>query len=261
MANWEKLTMPDPPYQLTPPFSSWRTGYRPPSLFGDQFKLKLDLPYLQSQLGWAFQSSLGQVYNLGLSLPGWTPGLSDSFTEACAAVARAQSIKQPVNPSALANAFGTAADSDVWDAIRDLVQDYATDRFWRDIPSNKRNIVTGDPAGAGKIDPSGKVVPTSPDGLVTGLSVPAWKPISLGKRFLFASDPDVHLYLYLDTDAYSSGKPNLLLGGGAVGLEGKTSDGTPMKLKFGAGRDSSGGGAGFFTIQIGPDPTPIPSSP
>jgi hypothetical protein len=253
--------MPDPPYSLTPPLSGWRTGYQPPDFFGDRFKLQLNLPYLPSQLGWAYQSSLGQVYNLGLNLPGWSPSISDSFTDACAAVARAQTLNQPVNTNALAQAFGAAADSDVWDTLRDLVQDAATDRFWRDLPSGKKNIVTGDPAAAGKIDPSGKVIPTSPDGLLAGSSIPAWKAISLGRRFLFASDPDVHLYIYLDKDAYFSNKPNLLIGGGAVGLEGKTGDGTPLKLRFGAGRDSAGGGAAFFTIQIGPDPAPMPSSP
>ncbi len=115
--------------------------------------------------------------------------------------------------------------------------------------------------GAGKIDPSGKVV-QSPDDVVAGAAVPAWKVISLGKRFLFASDPDVHLYINLDTSAISKDtKLNLLFGGAAVGLEGKTSDGTPLKLRFGAGRDSAGGPGGFFTIQIGPDPTQMPSSP
>jgi hypothetical protein len=249
--------MPDPPYQLTPRSSSGHTGYQPPSLFGDQFRLRLDLPYLPSQLGWATLSSMGQVYNLGLSLPGWTPSINDSFAAACAAVARAQSLNQPINTNGLAQAFAAAADSDLMDTLNDLFQD----RFWQDIPSSRRNIVTGEPAGAGKIDPAGRVVPTSPDGLPAGVSAPLWRPISLGRRFLFASDPDVHLYIYVDPDAYLNNRPDLLFSGGAVGLEGRTSDGTPLKLRFGTGRDSAGGGAGFFNIQIGPDPTPQPASP
>src|SRR5262249_36062501 len=37
----EEMAMPDPPYQLRPPMSSWGTGYQPPDFFGDQFKLTL----------------------------------------------------------------------------------------------------------------------------------------------------------------------------------------------------------------------------
>ncbi len=149
--------MADSPYQLTP------IGYQQPDFFGDRFKLKLDpdlqctpiQPYLCSQLGWACCSSRGQIYNLGLSLPGWTQSISDSFTDACTAAARAQSLTQPVNQKAMGQAFGAAADSNVWDTLRDLVQDLAKDRFWQDlpVPGSKKNIVTGDQAGAGKIDP------------------------------------------------------------------------------------------------------------
>jgi hypothetical protein len=48
-------------------------------------------------------------------------------------------------------------------------------------------------------------------------------------------------------------RANLLISGGGIGIEGKTSSGNPLKLRVGAGRDQTGRGAGFITIQIGPD--------
>jgi hypothetical protein len=68
--------------------------------------------------------------------------------------------------------------------------------------------------------------------------------IKLGK-------PDVHLYLYLDKDAYANDMKHFTSGGG-VQFGGKTSGGTPLKLCLDMGRDTAGGGAGFITLQIGP---------
>ena len=103
----------------------------------------------------------------------------------------------------------------------------------------------------GKLDPSGTFIPTAPDGVIAGFGLPS-PAIKLGKRFLFASEPDVHLYLYLDKDAYANDMKHFASGGG-VQFGGKTSGGTPLKLRLGMGRDTAGGGAGFITLQIGPD--------
>jgi len=247
--------MPPPTYQLTPPFSG--TGYRPPNFFGDQFQLTLNLPYLPSQLGWAARIKNGQVLDLGLTLPGF-PDANDSFRDACAAVTRCQAGLPSLDPKMLAQTFSTAADTSVWDTLYGLLR-AAGPSLWTDVPSNQTNVVTGKPASGGKVDSSGNFVPTAPSGVVAGTGIPS-PAISLGKRFLFASHPDVHLYLYVDKDAYAN-QPNYLFSGGGIGLEGKTSRGTPLKLRFGAGRDQAGGAAGFLTIQIGPDYLPQTPKP
>jgi hypothetical protein len=248
--------MGDPNYQLTPPFSNWGTGYKPPDFFGDQFKLKWN--YLPSQLGWSAQTKDGQVVNLGLWLPGTPPGLNDSFSATFAAITRALDNKKPVDPKQVAQVFGGTADDNIWDTIYGLVRK-GGQSLWPDVPGNKPNIAKGGPASTGKVDPSGTVIPSSPDDAVAGAGIPS-PAISLGKRFLFASHPDLHFYLYLDKDAYPN-KPNLLLSGAGVGLEGKTSGGDPVKLRIGAGRDASGGGAGFIMLQIGPDYLPQTPNP
>jgi hypothetical protein len=241
--------MPDPDFQLTPPFSNWVCGYRPPNMFGDQFQLKLQ-PYLPSQLGWTAQTKDGQLLNLGLWLPGSDPGLNDSMSATCAAIARALNNTQPVDPKKVAQVFGGTADDNVWDTIYGLVRK-GGQSFWTDLPGNKTNITKGGPAAVGKVDSSGTVVPMSPGDAVAGVGIPT-PAISLGKRFLFASHPDVHLYVYFDKDAYAD-KPNLLLSGGGASIEGKTSGGDKFKVRIGAGRDASGGAGGFITLQIGPD--------
>ena len=74
-------------------------------------------------------------------------------------------------------------------------------------------------------------------------------------RFQFVSDPDVDFYLDLDKDAYANDMKHFASGGG-IQFGGRTSNGTPLKLRLGAGRDQAGGGAGFVTLQIGPDFVP-----
>jgi hypothetical protein len=239
--------------QLTPPFSNWG-GYKPPDFFGDQFQFNSQ--YLPSQLGWTAQTKDGQVLNLGLCLPGGLPGADESFRATCAAIARALNNTPKVDPKQVAQVFGGTADDNIWDTIYGLARK-GGQSLWTDVPGNKTNIAKGGPVSVGKVDPSGTVIPDAPDDAVAGAGIPS-PAISLGKRFLFASHPDVHLYLYLDKDAYPN-KPNYLISGAGVGLEGKTSSGDPLKLRIGAGRDASGGAAGFITLQIGPDF--LPQSP
>ena len=85
------------------------------------------------------------------------------------------------------------------------------------------NIVTGQPASEGKIDPSGLVLPTQPTGVIAGFGLPL-PAISLGKRFGFATGWDVHLYLYLDKDAFAQ-QMRYFGSGGGVGFEGKRAAG------------------------------------
>src|SRR5262249_49371767 len=131
--------------------------------------------------------------------------------------------------------------------------------LWPDVPGNKTNIVTKKPASDGKVDPSGVYVPPDPGDSVAGTGIPS-PAISVGKRFLFVSDPEVHVYIYLDKDAYPQ-QPNLFVTGGGVGIEGKTSGGDPLKLRFGVGRDAAGGPGGFIKLQLGADPAPLPAQP
>jgi hypothetical protein len=239
-----------------PPFSNWGTGYKPPDFFGDQFKLKWN--YVPSWLGWSIQTKDGQVINLGATLPGAPAGLNDSFTSTMAAIARALDNQKNIDPKQVAQVFGGSADDNVWDTLYGLLRK-GGQGLWPDVPGNKPNIAKGGPASVGKVDPSGTVIPPSADDAVAGAGIPS-PAISLGKRFPFISHPDVHLYVYVDKDAYPN-KPNLLFSGAGVGIEGKTSGGNPVKLRIGAGRDESGGKAGFLTFQIGPDYVPQTPQP
>ena len=250
--------MSGPNFQLTPPLSNWKTGYQPPNFFGDRFKLKLNTNwyYASSQLGWSALTRNGQVVNIGPRLPFGPSSVDCSLLDVCGDISRTHDAVTNFDPNLLAKTFQDNADSWIWDALRDVFGDLGKDT-WTDIGSNRKNVVKDDPASRGKINPSGTPV-QDPDDIIAGIALPS-PPISIGKRFPFASHPDVHVYLNVDKDATQ--KPNYLLSGVGVGFEGKTSDGTPLKLRLGAGRDEAGGGAGFFILQFGPDPTPMPSTP
>ena len=244
--------MPDP--QLVPPLSGWSTGYRPPRFFKEKYQLST--PFLSSQLGWAAQMGNGQVFNLGLTLD--DDDIESHFATTCALIATGCRGNSGLDPQIFAAQQFAAADPALWDTLYGLLRK-AGPSLWQDVPGTQTNIATGKPVTIGKIDPFGIFRPTAPDGVVAGLGVPLIpNGITLGKRFAFASDPHVQLYLYLDKDALDS-RADLLVGGGGIGFEGKTSSGTPLKLRLGAGRDQTGSGAGFFTIQIGPDY--LPQSP
>lgn len=126
---------------------------------------------------------------------------------------------------------------------------------WSNVPAVQRNIATGGPASAGRIDSAGNFSLTAPVDLIAGFGLPS-PAIKLGKRFAFASDPDVHFYLYVDKDAFKNDISKVATGGG-IQFGGMTSDGTELKLRLGVGRDEAGGGAGFVTLRIGPDFGPI----
>jgi hypothetical protein len=241
----------DPDFQLTPPslLSGWSYRNRQPSLFR---------PYLPSQLGWSALTRDGQILNLGLTWPWGLPGLDDSWLTTCSAITRSLDDNKPVDPKQVAQVFGGTADDNIWDTLYGLARK-GGQSLWPDVPGNKPNITKGGPASVGKVDPSGKVIPEAPDDAVAGIGIPS-PAISLGKRFLFASHPDIHLYLYADKDALPD-KKSLFFSGGGVSIEGKTSGGNKVQIRLGAGRDAAGGAAGFINLQIGPDFLQQPTGP
>ena len=236
-------------FQLTPPFSTVGSGYRPHWSLGPQ--LTLDPAFTRSMPGWSAMTGTGQVFNLfpnGLGLTdfnlrntlgGWSASLGAN----------------PTNQQLALPSFLKSLGVNDWDDIYGLARKLGIST-WSDAPSHKTNIVTHQPAAGGKIDPSGLVIPSSPDDAISGIAIPS-PAFSAGKRFGFSSSLDVHLYLYADKDALMHDQKFLFSGGG-VGFETKTSGGTPLKLQLGAGRDPSGGGGGFINLQIGPNFVAMP---
>jgi hypothetical protein len=209
-------------------------------------------PFAQSRLGWSLMGWDLQVHNLTLTLP---DGGDDALCTACRALGQRWRLNPRLDPQAGASSFVSALQPDAWDTLYGLLRLAGPALAWSDVPGAQRNIVTGQPVSQGKIDSSGNVVPTSADGVIAGFGLPS-PAIKLGKRFPFASEPDVHLYLYLDKDAYADDIKHFASGGG-IQFGGKTSGGTPVKLRLGVGRDQAGGGAGFVTLHIGPDYAPV----
>jgi hypothetical protein len=208
-------------------------------------------PFTLSRLGWSWLGWDCQVR--GLQMTDDDSGLG----RACGALSQQFRLNPRLTTPTAAPSFLNALQPDAWDTLYTLLRLAGPTLAWTDIPGAQRNVVTGQPVSTGKIDSSGNVVPTAPGDVIAGFGVPS-PAIKLGKRFLFASDPDVHLYLYLDKDAYANDMKYFASGGG-VQFGGKTSDGTQLKLRLGIGRDTAGGGAGFITLQIGPDfPPPRP---
>jgi hypothetical protein len=208
-------------------------------------------PFLSSRLGWAGRTRTGQVFNFGLTL--LDDSVEANFARSCAAIARTFGTYSCFDPNIVAAQQLTLLKPETWDTLYGLIRG-AGPSLWPDVYGTQTNIVTGKPVTIGKIDPSGIFRPNGADDVIAGFGLPLIPPsgFSVGKRFMFASDPHVQLYLYLDKDAMES-RANLLMSGGGIGIEGKTSSGNPLKLRVGAGRDQTGAGAGFVTIQIGPD--------
>ncbi len=123
-----------------------------------------------------------------------------------------------------------------------------------------RNVATGCRAPIGKISPSGIMILTLPDGVLAGFAVPL--PAHFGRQALSVSpvDCDVHLYVYVDKDAFSQDM-RLWVPGGGVSFEGKTSSGTPLKLSvWRFDLDQAGGGAGLsFACKSAPISAGMPA--
>ncbi len=238
--------MSDAPTQSAAPDAGTQAGYRPSSLFGPDLTLS---PFAQSRLGWCLMGWDCQVRGLQLH------DCDDAFMTACGALSQQFRLNPRLAPQAAAPSFLNALQPDDWDTLYGLLRLAGPTLAWSDVPGAQRNPVTGGPVSRGKIDSSGTFVPPAPDDLIAGFGVPS-PAIKVGKRFPFASDLDVHLYLYLDKDAYAN-EMKYFASGGGVQFGGKTSGGTPLKLRLGVGRDSAGGGAGFINLQIGPDFAPM----
>lgn len=239
--------MSDAPTRSATPGSSTGAGYRLSNLFNQELILS---SFAQCRLGWAMMGWDCQVRSL--ELPG---GADDALRTACGALSQQLRMNPRLDPQAAAPRFLNALQPDAWDALYGLLRLAGPTLAWSDVPGAQRSIVTGKPVAQGKIDSAGAFVPTSPDDLIAGFGLPS-PAIKLGKRFPFASDPDVHLYLYLDKDAYANDMKHFASGGG-LQFGGKTSGGTPLKLRLGIGRDTAGGVAGFIKLRIGPDFSPI----
>ena len=212
-------------------------------------------PFARSHLGWYLMGWDCQVRDLRLMHDGG----DDTFRTACGALSQQFRLNPQLDPKTAAPSFLNALQPDDWDMLYGLLRLAGPTLAWSDVPGAQRNIVTGGPVSRGKIDSSGTFVPPAPDDLIAGFGVPS-PAIKLGKRFPFASDLDVHLYLYLDKDAYAN-EVKYFASGGGIQFEGKTSGGTKLKLRLGVGRDTAGGGAGFIKLQIGPDAAPIAPPP
>src|SRR5205807_3465076 len=123
---------------------------------------------------------------------------------------------------------------------------------WAKIPGRGTNIVTGEKTTIGSIDPSGTPKYDGVDQVVPGTQLKStWlmKPITLGKRFGFASGSDVYFKLYVDKDAFDANKPSLILSGGSITIDGKTSDGLKRTLTIVGGRDQTGGPTGAVVFE------------
>jgi hypothetical protein len=243
--------MSDSPTRSAAPDAGAEAGYRPFSLFSPDLTLS---PFVQSRLGWYLMSWDCQVRSLRLQ-----DGDDDALRTPCGALSQQLRLSPRLDPYAAAPSFLNALQPDDWDTLYKLLRLAGPTLAWTDVPGAQRNIVTGGPVSRGKIDSSGTFVPSAPDDLIAGFGVPS-PAIKLGKRFLFASDPDVHLYLYLDKDAYAN-EIKYFASGGGIQFGGKTSGGTQLKLRLGVGRDTAGGGAGFIKLQIGPDYAPMTPAP
>jgi hypothetical protein len=230
-------------------------GYKPRKFLD----YHLTPPFLSSRIGWAGQTDTGQVFNLGLTLQ--DDSVEDNFARSCAAIARSFGAKSCFDPNIVAAQHLTLLKPETWDTLYGLVRG-AGPGLWPKVSGTQTNIATGKPVTIGSLDPFGIFRPNGPSDVIAGAGLPLIPPsgISLGKRFAFVGAPHVQFYLHLDKDALES-RANLLISGGGVGIEGKTSGGNPLKLRVGAGRDQTGRGAGFITIQIGPDYTAATPQP
>ena len=211
-------------------------------------------PFAQCRSGWSWLGRDLQVRGMGI------PGERDDLLRgACGVLGQQLRLDARFDPQSAASRFVNAMQPGAWDTLYRLLRLAGPALAWSDVPGAQRNIVTGGPVSRGQIDSAGNFVPTAPDGVIAGFGLPS-PAIKLGKRFLFASDPDVDFYLYLDKDAYANDMKHFASGGG-IQFGGRTSNGTLLKLRLGVGRDQAGGGAGFVTLQIGPDFAPIGQGP
>jgi hypothetical protein len=235
-----------------------RGGYRPrrPRLLGD-FRLTLDPAFLRPPMGWCCYMPGGGLRRLGTNL---FPGLDGVLEPAMGDTARALSLNTTLTPTQAARNSLLSASSPLWDKLAGLIGDAAPGALWRPITvPGATNVVTGEPFSIGVVEPAGRLRYDGVDAAVAGSALDSrWLGLTLGfgRRYRFASDLDLSLQVFADKDAVLRERPQYLFSGGALSVKGRTSSGADLNLRIGAGRDQSGGAAGFFTLQIGPDIPP-----
>jgi hypothetical protein len=239
-------------------------GYKPPrtGLLGD-YHLTLDPALLQPQMGWCGYMEGGGVRPLGgLSL---FAGVDDVLQPAMGDMSSALRLNKGLAPTLSARNSLLSAGSPLWDKLAGLIGKAGPGALWQPIGvPGATNLVTGKPFSIGVIDPAGHPRYDGVDGTVAGTALDSrWLGLTLGlgRRYRFASDLDVSVQLFADKDAVLEKKPQYLFSGGALSVQGRTSWGADLNLRIGAGRDQSGGTAGFFTLQIGPDIPPAAVAP
>jgi len=248
-------------FQLSSPFL--RSGYRPqrPGLLGN-FRLTLDPMFVRPPMGWCCYLPGGDLRRVGTNL---FPGLDDVIEPAMGDMSRALSLTPGLTPVQSARNSLLSAGSPLWDKLAGLIADTAPGALWRPIAvRGATNVVTGEPFSIGVIEPAGRLRYDGVDATVAGSALDSrWLGLALGfgRRYSFASGLDVSLQVFADKDASLRERPQYLFSGGALSVQGRTSGGSPLNLRIGAGRDQAGGAAGFFTLQIGPDIPPAAVTP
>jgi hypothetical protein len=239
----EMPTMPDP---TTPSF-----GYQPRKLRLMDTQLKLDPTLLWSLQGWSMQTTGGQLLNLDLPSD-W----DDPLCRACGDFASAMRLNPNQDPLPLARNSLLGLSPDTWDKLYGVARKLGP-LAWPKLYGPGINIETGQHETIGSRDPAGEPIFDSGTDVIAGFGLNTrWLPFgafSLGKRFAFASDPDVSFILFADKDAFLLGAQPL--SGAGLDFEAKTSLG-PIKFKIGVGRAQTGNAAFGFTLQLGPDYLP-----
>ncbi len=240
-------------------FTTSGFGYRPRRIRLMDTQLKLDPMFMWGLPGWSLQTDSGQVVNLDLDhLPAdW----DDPLCRACADFSRAMRLTPGLDPSAAARNSLLGLSTDSWAKLCGMARSLGP-MVWPKLYGPGTNIMTHKPETIGSIDPEGQPVYTSGTGVIAGFGLNSrWLPhgaFSLGKRFGFATDPDVSFILFADKDAFLLGSQPV--SGAGLSFEAKTSLG-PIKFQIGAGRSQTGNPAFGFSLHLGPDYLPQAPQP
>jgi hypothetical protein len=232
-----------PPPTTPPATSATDTGYRFPKIFTQKLTLA---PFATGRTGWSLLDWDMQVRSLDL------PHIDDEpLRLASLSLAQYLRANPRLNPQSGIPRFVNALQPSTWDTLYGLLR-LAGPLAWTNVPGTQRSVANGSPVSRGKIDSSGYFVPTAADGVIAGFGL----PIKIGKRYWSPFGSEVHVYAYLNPAAFGEDMKGFATGGGFQ-FGGKTSGGTEVKLRVGAGVDEAGGGAGFLKIQFGPDFAPV----
>jgi hypothetical protein len=208
---------------------------------------------LNNNHDWVWVGKDLQLHQLDLDLD------DEPLRQACGALTQQLQLCRQVDPLTAAKYFKNALKPQAWDVFGTLltaVQTLAPLAAATSLNGAQSDVNTRQPVAVGSADSSGNIQTGAADGVIAGHAVPTQlsPAIKLGKRFLFASHPEVRLTINLDPST-GPNEARYIVPGGGVELSGKTSKGTPLKLTVGIGRDQTDRGAGFIKVQIGGDPS------